>query len=186
MIRNYLHIFTNLPGILARINSELEGKASKASVDTLRHTVGKKADQDHVSKLAEIAVERFRDRPTHADLSQAKIDLGVRLDRLKAIIEKTGLADLATTLDQIAADQPEPEPGLRESIRETIAKAKSNLEAVKTGEPSLPVFIGDAPAVAGSIRYVDPRNNTFGGPDLGLTSKVSKARKPRAPKGGAK
>lgn len=125
MIRNYLHIFTNLPGILARINSELEGKASKASVDTLRHTVGKKADQDHVSKLAEIAVERFRDRPTHADLSQAKIDLGVRLDRLEAIIEKTGLADLATTLDQIAADQPEP--GLRESIRETIAKAQDGL-----------------------------------------------------------
>lgn len=142
MIRNYLHIFTNLPGILARINSELEGKASKASVDTLRHTVGKKADHDHVTKLAEIAVERFRDRPTLADLSQAKIDLGVRLDRLEAIIEKTGLADLATTLDQIAADQPEP--GLRESIRETIAKAQANVDAAK----------------------------------------VTKVRKPRAPKGG--
>ncbi len=125
MIRNYLHIFTNLPGILARINSELEGRASKASVDTLRHTVGKKADQDHVSKLAEIAVERFRDRPTQADLSQTRIDLGVRLDRLEAIIEKTGLADLATTLDQITVDQPEP--GLRESIRETIAKAQDGL-----------------------------------------------------------
>jgi hypothetical protein len=65
----------------------------------------------------------------HADLSQAKIDLGVRLDALEAIIEKTGLADLATTLDQIAADQPEP--GLRESIRETIAKATANVEAAK-------------------------------------------------------
>lgn len=137
MIRNYFHVFTNLPGILARINGELEGKASKASLDALRYTVGRKADQEHVSKLAEIAVERFRDRPTNADLSQTRIDLGVRLDRLEAIIEKTGLADLATTLDQIAADQPEP--GLRESIRETIAKATANMEAAKAPTDITPI-----------------------------------------------
>lgn len=133
-MRNYFHVFTNLPGILARIERELEGKASKASVDALRYTVGKKADQYWVGDLVKTQIEknnefreRFADRPTLADLSQAKIDLGVRLDRLEAVIEKTGLADLATTLDQIAADQPEP--GLRESIRETIAKAQDGLAA---------------------------------------------------------
>lgn len=148
-MRNYFHVFTNLPGILARIERELEGKASKASVDALRYTVGKKADQYWVGDLVKTQIEknnefreRFADRPTLADLSQTKIDLGVRLDRLEAIIEKTGLADLATTLDQIAADQPEP--GLRESIRETIAKAQANVDAAK----------------------------------------VTKVRKPRAPKGG--
>lgn len=150
-MRNYFHVFTNLPGILARIERELEGKASKASVDALRYTVGKKADQYWVGDLVKTQIEknnefreRFADRPTLADLSQTKIDLGVRLDRLEAIIEKTGLADLATTLDQIAADQPEP--GLRESIRETIAKAQANVDAAK----------------------------------------VTKVRKPRAPKGGPK
>jgi hypothetical protein len=108
-MRNYIHVIKNLPGILARLERELQGKASTSAVTALS--------------------ARMVTRPTHADLSQAKIDLGVRLDALEAIIEKTGLADLATTLDQIAADQPEP--GLRESIRETIAKATANVEAAK-------------------------------------------------------
>lgn len=108
-MRNYIHVIKNLPGILARLERELQGKASNSAVNALS--------------------ARMVTRPTQADLSQTRIDLGVRLDRLEAIIEKTGLADLATTLDQIAADQPEP--GLRESIRETISKAQANVEAVK-------------------------------------------------------
>ncbi len=111
MIRDYLHVLKNLPGILARINSELEGKASTASVDALRYTVGRKADQTHVTKLAEAASdrlsktvalddhnvvisiinERLSERPTMADLSQAKIDLGVRIDGLEAEIETLAL-----------------------------------------------------------------------------------------------
>ena len=111
MIRDYLHVLKNLPGILARINSELEDKASKASVDALRYTVGRKADQTYVTKLAEAASdrlsktvalddhnvvisiinERLSERPTMADLSQAKIDLGVRIDGLEAEIETLAL-----------------------------------------------------------------------------------------------
>ena len=116
MIRDYLHVLTNLPGILARINSELEGKASTASVDALRYTVGRKADQTYVTKLAEAASdrlsktvalddhnvvisiinERLSERPTMADLSQAKIDLGVRIDGLEAEIETLALNAVKT------------------------------------------------------------------------------------------
>lgn len=111
MIRDYLHVLKNLPGILARINSELEGKASTASVDALRYTVGRKADQTYVTKLAEAASdrlsktvalddhnvvisiinERLSERPTMADLSQAKIDLGVRIDGVEREIETLAL-----------------------------------------------------------------------------------------------
>lgn len=116
MIRDYLHVLKNLPGILARINSELEGKASTASVDALRYTVGRKADQTYVTKLAEAASdrlsktvalddhnvvisiinERLSERPTMADLSQAKIDLGVRIDGLEAEIETLALNAVKT------------------------------------------------------------------------------------------
>lgn len=115
-MRNYIHVLKNLPGILARLERELQGKASNSAVNALS--------------------ARMVTRPTQADLSQTRIDLGVRLDRLEAIIEKTGLADLATTLDQIAADQPEP--GLRESIRETIAKAQANVDAAKVTKARKP------------------------------------------------
>lgn len=134
MIRDYLHIFTNLPGILARIERELEGKASTASVG---HGVGQcQIRMNGLHDRLSTVETRLTSRPTHADLSQTRIDLGVRLDRLEAIIEKTGLADLATTLDQIAADQPEP--GLRESIRETIAKAQANVDAAKVTKARKP------------------------------------------------
>ena len=116
MIRDYLHVLKNLPGILARINSELEGKASTASVDALRYTVGRKADHTYVTKLAEAASdrlsktvalddhnvvisiinERLSERPTMADLSQAKIDLGVRIDGLEAEIETLALNAVKT------------------------------------------------------------------------------------------
>lgn len=126
-MRNYIHVIKNLPGILARIERELQGKASTASVG---HGVGQcQIRMNGLHDRLSTVETRLADRPTNADLSQTRIDLGVRLDRLEAIIEKTGLADLATTLDQIAADQPEP--GLRESIRETIAKAQANVDAAK-------------------------------------------------------
>lgn len=106
MIRDYLHVLKNLPGILARINSELEGKASTASVDALRYTVGRKADQTYVTKLAEAASdrlsktvalddhnvvisiinERLSERPTHADIVLVKEELGVRMDKLEATL----------------------------------------------------------------------------------------------------
>lgn len=124
-MRNYVHVIKNLPGIIARIERELQGKASTASVG---HGVGQcQIRMNGLHDRLSTVETRLTSRPTLADLSQAKIDLGVRLDRLEAVIEKTGLADLATTLDQIAADQPEP--GLRESIRETIAKAQDGLAA---------------------------------------------------------
>lgn len=133
-MRNYIHIFKNLPGILARIERELQGKASASVVG---HGVGQcQIRMNGLHDRLSTVEDRLSDRPTLADLSQAKIDLGVRLDRLEAIIEKTGLADLATTLDQIAADQPEP--GLRESIRETIAKATANVDAAKARKPRAP------------------------------------------------
>lgn len=135
MIRDYLHVLKNLPGILARINSELEGKASTASVDALRYTVGRKADQTYVTKLAEAASdrlsktvalddhnvvisiinERLSERPTMADLSQAKIDLGVRIDGLEAEIEtlalnavKTGEPNLTDTLGRVVRIDQHP------------------------------------------------------------------------------
>ena len=111
MIRDYLHVLKNLPGILARINSELEGKASTASVDALRYTVGRKADQTYVTKLAEAASdrlsktvalddhnvvisiinERLSERPTHADIVLVKEELGVRLDGVEREIETLAL-----------------------------------------------------------------------------------------------
>ena len=80
-------------------------------MDALRYTVGRKADQTYVTKLAEAASdrlsktvalddhnvvisiinERLSERPTMADLSQAKIDLGVRIDGLEAEIETLAL-----------------------------------------------------------------------------------------------
>ena len=116
-MKNYIHVLTNLPGIIARIEQELQSKASATSVTALS--------------------ARLSTKPTNADLSQTRIDLGVRLDRLEAIIEKTGLADLATTLDQIEADQSEPD--LRESIRETIAKAQANVDAAKEATDITPL-----------------------------------------------
>ena len=96
MSRNYLHVLKNLPGILARINSELEGKASKASVDALRYTVGRKADTNFVVNLSEIINERFSERPTHADIVLVKEELGVRIDRVEREIETLALNAVKT------------------------------------------------------------------------------------------
>lgn len=126
-MRTYIHTLLNLPGILARLERELQSKASSTVVAY---------DNARFAGSLEIVQARLADRPTQADLSQTRIDLGVRLDRLEAIIEKTGLADLATTLAEIAADGPEP--GLRESIRETIAKATANVDAAKARAPRKP------------------------------------------------
>ena len=151
MIRDYLHVLKNLPGILARINSELEGKASTASVDALRYTVGRKADQTYVTKLAEAASdrlsktvalddhnvvisiinERLSERPTHADIVLVKEELGLRLDVLEApimigpVIEKTGEPNLTDTLGRVV--RIDQHPGL------IIEKAPRKPRAPKGG-----------------------------------------------------
>jgi hypothetical protein len=117
MIRDYLTAFARLPMILARLESELQSKASSASVDALRYTVGRKADQTHVTKLTEAASdrlsktvalddhnvvisiinERLSERPTHADIVLVKEEIGLRIDGL--------VDDLATeVIDRAHAD----------------------------------------------------------------------------------
>lgn len=163
MIRDYLHVLKNLPGILARINSELQGKASTASVDALRYTVGRKADQTYVTKLAEAASdrlsktvslddhnvvisiinERLSERPTHADIVLVKEELGVRMDKLEATLlpaVKTGESNLYGEIELVDLETME--------VTATIPATKAEYEFAEKA--------------------------------------ATKARKPRAPKGGAK
>lgn len=132
MIARYFHIIRNLPGILDRIERELGSKATKASVDTLRFTVTKKADTEFVVNLSGIINERFAERPTMADLSQAKIDLGVRIDGVEREVEtlalnavKTGEPNLTDTLGRVV--RIDQHPGL------IIEKAPRKPRAPKGG-----------------------------------------------------
>lgn len=122
---NYIHILKNLPGILNRLETELQSKAAKSSVDTLRYTVTKKADVEFVVNLSGIINERLNERPTHADIVILKSDLGARLDVLESQVAPAA-----------------PSANLRQDIRSSIANAVANVEAAmlnaeKTGEPSL-------------------------------------------------
>lgn len=189
MIRNYLHIFTNLPGILARINSELEGKASKASLDALRYTVGRKADTNFVVSLSEIINERFAERPTHADIVLVKEEIGVRLELLEAV-------------------QPKVVSPTEEEFQAALA---TMLPAEKTGEPSFHTLFGERiedKAVIETISALQADHMARGkflsvetiedatgvkvdfdkpfGQRVTLPTSIKKDRKPRTPKGGAK
>lgn len=60
-MRNYIHIIKNLPGILARIESELQSKASSTSVAALTARLGQKADikatgDSHVADCRRVAL----------------------------------------------------------------------------------------------------------------------------------
>lgn len=76
-MRNYIHTLLNLPGILARIERELQGKASSAAVTALN--------------------ARLVNRPTTGDLTILRSDLESRVEKLEATLlpaEKTGEANL--------------------------------------------------------------------------------------------
>lgn len=83
MIARYFHILKNLPGILNRLETELQSKATKASVDTLRFTVTKKADVEFVVNLSGIINERLDTKVNANDLTALHSLLGGRLDALE-------------------------------------------------------------------------------------------------------
>ena len=160
-IKSYCHILANLPAILARLERELAIKASAASLglNTGQCQIRINGLQDRVTDLE----TRMATRVTRADLTIVESDLGARLEALE--------------LDYVRSDVRTEE--LRASIRNTIANAVANVEAVKTGEPNL----------YGEFELVDLE----GGPSVTIPAnkaeaeffdKAAKARKPRAPKGG--
>lgn len=190
MIRDYLHVLKNLPGILARIERDLASKASTASVDTLRYTVGRKADQTYVTKLAETASdrlsktvalddhnvvisiinERLSERPTHADIVLVKEELGVRLDGVEREIETLALNAVKTG-----------EPNLKTlSVNVDTSAVSDTLDVLRDL-----VDRGEITPKEGNARLAAIGEGIL--PPLGHTGIIiTKARKPRAPKGGAK
>ncbi|MGQ2972044.1 MAG: hypothetical protein ACT6QM_05915 [Brevundimonas mediterranea] len=189
MIARYFHILRNLPGILDRIERELGSKATKASVDTLRFTVTKKADVEFVVNLSGIINERFAERPTHADIVLVKEEIGLRIDGLEKEVETLAFNSVLAEFDaDMAATKAEIEA----------------LDAVKTGEPNLlsPLELRAVPTGhylhdlaeqidAASADFVGGKNDTATFVKTSevtepLTIKVKAPKKPRAPKGGGK
>lgn len=234
-MRNYIHIIKNLPGILARIESELQSKASSTSVAALTARLGQKADikatGDTMARIAdelEATQDRLADRPTKADLTIATSDLGARLDKLEfdmlakvgnndlialedlqqarlealqsrvtditGIVERTGLDSLSEALEGI---QKASDDTLRQDIRDSIANAVAKVEAEKT-VATLSAEIDTTETIAfvddlrdqvmnGKMTPNQAREALGKAPMPGMDVKVTKARKPKAPKdGGAK
>ena len=177
-IKSYCHILANLPGILARLERELQSKPSATSVAM------------NSAAIASLHT-RLNAKPTQADLTALHSLMGGRLDTLEAQVG----SQVSTA-------------NLRQDIRSSIANAVANVEAAKlnaekTGEPNLsripptdadalvshpnfdlPVVFGDAPAVAGSVRYVDGSPKSKRQAKVVIDHLVKAPKKPRAPKTG--
>lgn len=117
-IKSYCHILAKLPGILARLERELQGKASAMSVAM---------NSASINSLE----NRVATKPNQADLTALHSILGGRLDTLEAQVGPAA-----------------PTANLRREIRSSIANAVANveaakLEAMKTGEPNFRKAIFD-------------------------------------------
>lgn len=167
MIRRYFHILRNLPGILDRIERELGSKATKASVDTLRFTVTKKADVEFVVNLSGIINERFAERPTHADIVLVKEEIGVRLEVLEAgVIQANGEDDdINVNLD------PKGKGGVSVcgSKLVNVANGEAATDAVNRGQMDAAIY-----EALNAVKTV---------PATDITHLVQKVRAPRKPKG---
>lgn len=169
-MRNYIHIIRNLPGILKRLESEIQGKASASSVSALC------ADMNSLNR-------RLADRPTKADLTIVEGDLGARIEKLEAAFANTGPTgeDLRTKL-----------VGMVEAARQrSIA---NDLNAEKTGGPNLKDVLAQVKAekAAGEVKAGKKTPNAARkalGLDPMATGNVPVTKSPklsRKPKGGGK
>jgi len=90
MIRDYLTAFARLPMILARLESELQGKASTVSVTAI--------------------TGRLANRPTNGDLTVAKSELGGRIDghdvALGLINDRLELLESGKMIPQVLPAEP--------------------------------------------------------------------------------
>lgn len=97
--------YLNLAGILNRIETELCRKASTAEVGVLTARLNAKADTKATGVTLATLEARLNTlegiiggKATIADLSQAKIDLGVRIDDLEKEVETLALNAVKTEL----------------------------------------------------------------------------------------
>lgn len=160
-MRNYIHILRNLPGILKRLEDELRGKASAASVSALC------ADMNSLNR-------RLADRPTKADLTIVEGDLGARIEKLEATTSRDELRqNIRASIERAKAD---------------VAKA-NDLNAEPTGGPNLMDMLAKVkaekagkPKVSEALKGLKTVDVTVDGKASDTKPKLQ--RKPRTPKGG--